>query len=528
MSGWIGTPDPAKFAQGTNYLSPQDLAIEVKKGNVIVLEDAVKILSELDEWEKKAVMDALREDFVSNRFFVTLEDGSRVSFGDLSRYVHDNPELKALADPKAGINVRGTGGYDPQPVGSRIAPDLYDPSLGEGEDGWPLVDLEAAQQMRWGIVAKGGVFNKRPNRWLWGLGGDLAATFAVYVHEDRAHELLGPKYGGIDPREALSNKDYAKDIIKAGPMMGMSFMITAVKDISLSEASEAWAARMLRRLQDQASSLPPPPSLPANDSEDLDRHEEGIASLLQVCSLASRPDILMERTQLLNPTDQSIKAGSTLLVSTSPDGDIVIHGMSPGVSYKDRETYLLGSVNNLDLAQALVSDFLSPLDPIDPDLIEEVKKGMLVYANGFKADNTNNHPHARRGGEGPGFSMTTVPASCDLFRLPRVGSGQPSPLLLDGVREMVVTNTVGDLYQKAFEAGLSTLLSSEAEKGNTSGQVPTVLDKEAQEAWHKAAKAALIKGLDDLPPEVRGIKEDIMGRGIFAASRPLQEDQGQT
>jgi hypothetical protein len=500
------------------------LAIEVKKGNVIVLDDAVKALSALDEWEKKAVVDALREDFVSNRFFITLDDGSRISFGDLSRYVHDNPELKALTDPKTGINVSGSSDHGPHPTGSRIAPGLYDHSRSQGEGQWPSVDLETAQQMHWGVVAKGDIYKKRPNRWLWGLDADLAATFAVYVHEDKAAELFGPKYGGIDPRAVLGNKDYIKDIIKAGPMMGMSFMITAAKDLALSEASEAFASRMLRRLQARASNMPPPPIPVTADNDDLDSHDHSIAALMQACSLVSRPEVLLARTNLLNRTDQSIKAGSTLILSTDPRGNVVIHGMSPGVTFKDRETYLLGSVNNMDLAFALVDDFLGPSDPIDPELIADVKKGMLVYANGFKADNSNQHPHARRAGEGPGFTMTTVPASSDLFRLPRVGEGQPLPLLLDGVKEMVVINTVGDLFQKSYEAGLETLLSSEAKKGNVSGQVPTTLDAEARAAWSKAARGALLKGLDELPPEVRGLKEDILSSGIFSASVPLLDN----
>ena len=212
VSGWIGTPDPEKFAPGTNALSPTDLASEVKKGNVILLEDAVKTLSELEEWEKKAVMEALVADYATNRMFVTLEDGSRVSFGDLSNYVYNNPELKALAERNINLTAQEESS---DAVGIRIAPDLYD-SRSTGQ--WPSVDLEAAQQMHWGIVAKGKIYNRRPNRWLWGTGGDVAASFAIYAHEDMAHALLGPKYAHVDPRVLLGDEEYARDLIRAGPM----------------------------------------------------------------------------------------------------------------------------------------------------------------------------------------------------------------------------------------------------------------------------------------------------------------------
>lgn len=212
VSGWIGTPDPLKFASGTNSLSQEDLATEVKKGNVIMMHDAVATLSQLEDWEKKAVLDAMIQDFSSTQMFVTLDDGSRVSYGDLANYVYNNPELKALSDRNLDLPAQPP---EASGSGSRIAPGLYDP---KGQGLWPSVDLEAAQQMHWGVVAKGRIYSRKPNRWLWGQGADLAASFAVYVHEDKAHELLGPKYGGVDPRLLMNDQGYLQDIIRAGPM----------------------------------------------------------------------------------------------------------------------------------------------------------------------------------------------------------------------------------------------------------------------------------------------------------------------
>ena len=308
----------------------------------------------------------------------------------------------------------------------------------------------------------------------------------------------------------------------------MTFMITTEKDLPLFAATDAWAGRMIKRLQAQAQSLPPAPQPSSStidgDEEELDSYDQSILSLIRACSFIARPDVMNERTKLLNPIDNTIKAGSTLIVSTDPQNRVILRGMAPGASHKERESYLLGAVADRGLTQALVEDFIGP-DPVDPDMIDDVKMGIMLFANGFKADNTNNHPHATRAGE-QGSTFRVEAASCDLYRLPRVGSADQSPPpLLSGVREMVVSNVIGDLYQKAWDAGLATLLASEAKKGNSSGIVPTTLDDESRRAWSQAAREALIRGARDLPPEASGVKDEVFRAldlgDLFTASSPL-------
>ena len=51
-------------------------------------------------------------------------------------------------------------------------------------------------------------------------------------------QVLGPKYGGQDPREVLADEQYAKDVMEAGPLMGMSFLVTAARELPLKETRE--------------------------------------------------------------------------------------------------------------------------------------------------------------------------------------------------------------------------------------------------------------------------------------------------
>lgn len=520
ISAWIGQPDPTKFAPGTNVLSANDLAIEVSKGNILLINDWVGQIQSLEDWEKKALLGALMEDWASNRLFVNLDDGSKVSFADLSDYVSNNPELKDLVARKRSAGIDNSN-LASDASGQRIAPGLYDPSYRKEDGQWPTVDLEAAQQMKWGVAGRGKIYSKQPTKWLGGLDGKLDAEFAVYVNEDEAHKLLGPRYGGIDPRHVLQNKQYRSDIVRFAPMMGMTFMITAVRDLSLQDASDAWAARMVKRLQDQFKNRPPSPSIPVNDGSDqLDDHEESLLSMMQAYTYV-RPESLVENTKLLNPSNQSIKAGSSLLVSVGPSGRVVLQGTSPGTTSKERESYLLGAVHNESLAQAIIEDFLGD-NPVDMALPGNLEQDMLIYANGFKADNSSQHPHARRAGEGPGFIERQVPAHTDLFKLVRVGTAAnlSTPLLLTGVREMVITNAVGNVYQQAWDAGLASLSALENRRGGDSGQpsADPKVDLEARQAWSKAAQDAMIKGMDELPKEFR-VSPDVMIQHLMSLTQ---------
>ena len=67
ISGWVGTPDPGKFAAGTNALTPSEVEEEVGKGNIVMLDDWVKEISNLDLWEKRALYESMLKDWMQHR-----------------------------------------------------------------------------------------------------------------------------------------------------------------------------------------------------------------------------------------------------------------------------------------------------------------------------------------------------------------------------------------------------------------------------------------------------------------------------
>jgi hypothetical protein len=67
ISGWIGTPDPRKYAPGTTYLGPSELQAEIEAGNVVALEDWGKALDDLEPWERHMLSQALAADFAKYR-----------------------------------------------------------------------------------------------------------------------------------------------------------------------------------------------------------------------------------------------------------------------------------------------------------------------------------------------------------------------------------------------------------------------------------------------------------------------------
>jgi hypothetical protein len=68
LNGWVGTPDPSKYKEGTNYLSESELAEEVRKGNVVKLDDWVAGLAKMDQWEKGLLYKAMLADWSQNRW----------------------------------------------------------------------------------------------------------------------------------------------------------------------------------------------------------------------------------------------------------------------------------------------------------------------------------------------------------------------------------------------------------------------------------------------------------------------------
>ncbi|KAG1670838.1 hypothetical protein FOA52_003429 [Chlamydomonas sp. UWO 241] len=496
ISGWVGTPDTSKFARGTNMLTQSEVEEEVSKGTIVMLDDWVQGISELDGWKKKLLFQSMLTDWMQSRFFVRTEAGAKVSFWDLYQHVYHNPELKALARdrhtdvPTLGKEDGGRGGSGEAGAGGsgssgRVAPGLYgDPGPGM----WQSLDLEAARQMQWGLAGTGQLWRRRPTRWLWGADALMDASFAMYVHEDKAHELLGPKYGGKDPRDVIASEQYAADIMRGGPLMGMSFMITAARDIPIADAIDssvtALARRMERRFVTSAPlplprALPPLAGAPEGEGGDaaldprtarlVGKYDTSLGALFDAFCMLDAGH-LAKATKLLSPAGDRLRQGSSLIVTTAPGGKITLQAMTPGLA-REREGYVLGAVQDEELCASLIDEFLSREGPADPAFAANVPTGMLMFANGFKTDNTGLSPHMRRAGEGPAYGVELIPARASVFRLPRVGAasdrpGAP-PTLVSTVRQRQIIGYISDLYQAAYDAAVAAVPGTASNANNT-------------------------------------------------------------
>ncbi|PNH06881.1 Ribose-phosphate pyrophosphokinase 5, chloroplastic [Tetrabaena socialis] len=88
-----------------------------------------------------------------------------------------------------------------------------------------------------GLVATGAVWRRRPTRWLRGVDGLQDWAVEVYTNEPMTNQILGRKYGGRDAREVLAHPGYAEDVVRCGPLLGMTFVLTAARDLPLQEVA---------------------------------------------------------------------------------------------------------------------------------------------------------------------------------------------------------------------------------------------------------------------------------------------------
>jgi len=68
VSGWMGRPDPRKYAAGTNYLSPKELEQELQAGNVVAFADLNEAVKQLQPWEQKMLFYEVLADYTKNRW----------------------------------------------------------------------------------------------------------------------------------------------------------------------------------------------------------------------------------------------------------------------------------------------------------------------------------------------------------------------------------------------------------------------------------------------------------------------------
>ncbi len=51
-------------------------------------------------------------------------------------------------------------------------------------------------------------------------------------------QVLAPKYAGRHLRDVYSDKQYWRDVLDAGPRLGMTFVLEAARDIPVAEAQQ--------------------------------------------------------------------------------------------------------------------------------------------------------------------------------------------------------------------------------------------------------------------------------------------------
>jgi len=531
VSGWYGTPDPKKYAAGTNVLSPEQIKEEVAKGNIVMLDDWMGTLQKLEPWQKKLLFESMLADWSANRAFVQLEDGSKISFWDLYTHANHNPEadallarrrrIKSLDDPVSEDGVAAEGGEDPAQRAIRLAL-RGGPASGrdKAEEGlWMEFSPEEAQSMKWALVAQGSVWGRRPTRWLRGIDGVCDFNFGMYVHEDAAEQVLGPRYANRDPRQVVADPQYMKDVLAAGPRMGMTFMLMAARDLPLEAVRDTWAKRISQRLHARGVSLDPPMPLPS--AEDLDAAAQGSdpspALTSAITALEHSPvggyldlyhmfdsDRLAGQTQLLDDSGTKLREGACLLVGSSPTGSLVVQAMSPGKAH-ERESYVLGAVHSPDVMGAVLEEFVGE-SPVDPEFRSLAARNLLVYVNGFKGDNKDDNPHMRRLGEEAGFEVQLLPPRPSLFKLPAVGQqAQPGTTLVSRVSERVASSAVAAAFERAYEAA-EAVAEQEGE-----GLTP---EQRARPKFD-AAQAVLQRELAALGLNVQGLR---LGSGLSGSS----------
>ncbi len=67
VGGWIGVPDPTKYAPGTTYLNSEELREEIEKGNVVASTDWRKSFAALQPWQQEILKQTVLEDYIDER-----------------------------------------------------------------------------------------------------------------------------------------------------------------------------------------------------------------------------------------------------------------------------------------------------------------------------------------------------------------------------------------------------------------------------------------------------------------------------
>ncbi|GFR51690.1 hypothetical protein Agub_g14133, partial [Astrephomene gubernaculifera] len=550
--GWVGTPDPTKFAPGTSHLGPRELQEELDKGNVMLWKDFKRRVSELQGSEAEEVAAAVQQRLMQERMFVTLKDGSKVSLWDLQQYVQNNPEMEALLQRGRRLPTA-----DPtDPAGRPLPPEPVSGLERSGALDVALVEPREAEEaeLDWAHVGSGSVWRRRPTRWLGGLDGVRDWHLELYVHEGMTNQVLGRKYGSRDPYAVLRDPRYAADVVRVGPLVGLTLVLTAARELPLREAASTWRDLLSSYLQRQAPLQLPrrlrPTLVDATDlngatwpalfdrssssskaatrgspqaggKEEQEFSEEAGCDELGVSwrqmgaeehrgKVAEGLELLQSLPELLCPPSSSSSSsppagplagsalvdgrgarwreGSSLWLTLEPEGGIVVQAHSPGPLHS-RESYLLARLAGQEaLAGALAEAALGP-QPLDPQAAEAARSLMLLPANGFSAGNKEGDPNH------PMLGWVPHPAAPPSLR-PRPSAFRlaPEPAAAAGGQQRPGWNgtLLTGIHQSRVAAEVRGLLASAFRAADrAAAEVDTAA---AGEAGDEAAAAAAAEG----------------------------------
>ncbi|KIY99503.1 hypothetical protein MNEG_8456 [Monoraphidium neglectum] len=482
---WWGTPDPAIYKEGTLHLERQQIDEECEKGNIITMQRFREKLKDAKDWEIEVMRQLVQLHHLKHKVLLPCEDGTSISFWDLYKYVHCNPQLEALA--ARGVNsvdaAQGLTREDRIRLLEEVAPWQLDPEA----DSLRLPD-RVTMGLPWGLLADAPYYSRRPTRWLKGLDGRKDFAYGLYVHEQHAAETLGPKWAGKAAEEVLADESYFDDLISAGPLVGMTLLAVTSRELPLEEATSAWTQRLEQHMDRlQSSKGAGPSNSPSSSGGDaggvgggkdvaplkpccaakagraaeaaaaaaaaaggliprpvFGPVEDSRAKLAEVARLFDR-ERLAKQTALLDSTGANLREGSSILLSASPGGAVMVQAISPG-KVREQRHYLLGAIADERLSAALFDLFLHPDRALDPAFAYKAAYQSLWYVNGFKSYNADNNPNVRAGSD-PAPRVPRLPrrGRGAVWALPAPGEDPEAaaPGLVGGVKRRVMYHQVG-------------------------------------------------------------------------------------
>ncbi|GBF89096.1 hypothetical protein Rsub_01813 [Raphidocelis subcapitata] len=514
---WWGTPDPAVYAQGTMHLNKKQLAEECEKGNLVTLRRFREMLGAAEDWEIEEMQRLLSVFEARQKMVMPTGDGKAISFYDLYHYVHNNPQLKALA--KRGVNAvdaaDGMTREERLQLLEEVAPWTLNPEaetmqLPEG----------ALRALPLGLLSDSAYYSRPPTRWLKGLDGRKDFGYGVYLHEARAAEVLGPKGGGRGAEGVLASNDYFEDLLAAGPLVGMTLMAVASRPLPLEEATSAWSDRLAAHLERLASSgaagpsdAPPPRpccskaaaaaalavagrgggggAIPRPVFGPIEESREKLRALTALFE----PSQLAAQTRLLDGDGKCLREGASLLLSAAPGGVVMVEAITPG-KVRDQEAYLLGAVADARLCAALFGMFLHPDACLDRGFAHRAAYNSLWFVNGFKSYNADNNPNVRLASDpAPRVHRLARRGRGAAWRLPPPGQDPTAaaPELVGSVKQRVAAYQIHGAFAAAWEAV------------DAVERRPGMSTRAFVEARRRAAEGALTRSLGALGLNVQGL-----------------------